>query len=87
MTEDDTFNRLKRVPFRELFISILDPVTPGDFIIPKNRYPRIIEAGWTIEEFEEIVSEELSKGNVVGSVTLVTSQDWRDEFLKLEPIY
>lgn len=44
MTEDDTFNSLRRVPFRRVFISILDPMELGNDIVPEDRYPVIVNA-------------------------------------------
>ena len=85
-TEEDTFNRLRRIPFRQVFISILDPVMLGDSIVPEDRYPRIQEAGWTREEFEEVLLDEISNGNITGSVTVLQKQDWREKFLTLPPI-
>ena len=85
-TEENTFNRLRRIPFRPLFISILDPVMLGYNIVPEDRYPRIQEAGWTREEFDKVFLEELGNGNITGSVTVLQGQEWREKFLKLPPI-
>jgi hypothetical protein len=87
LTEEDTFNALRRVPFRVLFVSILDPVSLGKSIVPEDRTSSIIQAGWTREEFDEIVSEEMSKGNITGDISQLRSKSWRQELLGKEPIY
>ena len=87
MTEDDTFNRLKRTPFRELFVSLLDPIKLGMDIIPANRNSAIVAAGWTVDEFRDVMYSELVKGNITNNATIIATVEWRAEFLKKEKIY
>jgi len=87
MSENDTFNRLRRDPFRKLFIETLDPMLVGEDIVPENRKKMIEDAGWTWEEFNQVVANEMLAENITGSVTELSSPVWRAKFLKLEPIY
>lgn len=87
LKEEDTCNALRRVPFRVLFVSLLDPIILGQAIIPEDRLDRIIEAGWTKEEFDQVLQEEIQKGNITGSVAVLQSKNWRNTFLKKTPIY
>jgi hypothetical protein len=57
MTEDDTFNRLKRQPFEDVFMKMID--IQSDMLEHNKPYDRneYVEAfrplGWTVEEFNK----------------------------------
>jgi len=87
ITEEDTFNRLRRRPFRELFIEVLDPIILGDDIIPENRRPRIEEAGWNFEAFISVMLSEIDKENITGDASTLMNPVWRAKFLKLPSVY
>lgn len=87
MTEEDTFNRLKRTPFRELFVSLIDPIILGMDIIPADRNFAIVAAGWTVDDFRDVLFSELMNGNISNNASLLVTMEWREEFLKKEKIY
>lgn len=86
MTEDDTFNSLRRVPFRRVFISILDPIELGNDIVPEDKYPVIVNAGWDINDFLGIVREEIRTGVSLGDIGMMRSEQWREKYLRTGPI-
>lgn len=85
-TEEDTFNALRRVPFRQVFISILDPMELGNDIVPRDRYPAIINAGWNINDFLGIVFKEIRTGTALGDIGMMRTEKWREEYLRTGPI-
>lgn len=87
MSEEDTFKRLRRTPFRPLFIKILDPIKLGGDIVPKDRTHILEQEGWEYNEFLDVMWDEMSKGNINGSATMLSDPEWRKEFLSKEPIY
>jgi hypothetical protein len=85
-TEDDTFNVLRRVPFREVFISILDPCVWGEDIVPEDRHPKIREAGWEVDEFMSMVLSEMSKETITCDTVRLESPRWREHYLRTGPV-
>lgn len=81
-TEEDTFNALKQTPFIRLFVMCVDHgVGLGDDIL-RNNLSLVISNGWTAEEFEQRVRDELIAGTISLDVTLVNSEKWRNNLLK-----
>jgi hypothetical protein len=87
MSEDDVFDRLRRVPFRPLFIDILDPIVLGCDIVPEARKERIEAAGWDYDEFVTVFYSEMSAGHITGSATRLADPEWRKSFLSLPAIF
>lgn len=85
-TEDDTFNALRRRPFREVLISILDPMSLGQDIVPADRHPAIVNAGWNVGDFMAILFKEIGAGKSLGDISVMGSEKWREEYLRTGPI-
>jgi len=84
MTEDDTFNALKRTPFIRLFIMCINHgVQIGDDIIYEN-LPLILANGWGEEEFRQKVILEAHLDNISMDISLVNDSEWRSNLLRCD---
>lgn len=80
MTEDDTFRRLKREPFRKVFVACLDRVSLGDDIAIKHRL-LIEESGWSVDEFRTKLYNEIIAKRITMDVAIVTDGEWQRKYL------
>lgn len=81
MTEEDTFNRLRRDPFRRVFIACMADVTLGDDIIDKHK--QLIEnSGWSVDEFRNKLYNEISAGRIQMDISIVTEREWQRQYLE-----
>lgn len=87
MTEEDTFNRLKRTPFRQLLVSVLDNVTLGEDIVPLKNKSRIEAAGWDFSEFRNMALQDLADGNLCVDISKIHDTEWQKWYLSLPVVY
>lgn len=80
-TEDDTFERLKREPFREVFIKCVRVgISLGDMIIDKHA-DIILSSGWATIEFEARLEQAIKTENLRMDIIIVNDPIWQEEFL------
>ena len=84
-TEEDTFLRLKREPFRKVFVECIKGVALGDDVIHKNW--RLIEnSGWVVSEFRDRMHNEILARRLELAVAIINDSDWQREYLRSGPI-
>lgn len=81
MNEDDTFRRLARVPFRQVFVECVQGITLGDDVIAKN-WKLIESSGWAPEEFRSKMLSEMIAKRITLDAAIVTDGEWQKEYLK-----
>ena len=81
MTEDDTFNRLRRDPFRNVFIACLDGVTLGEDIC-ERRQQLIVDSGWTVGEFRTMLYNEIIAQRIKMDIAIVSDREWQMKYLE-----
>lgn len=82
-TEDDTYNALRRLPWRQVFIMCLDGIQLGERV--STRRPEILKfANWTFDEFDACLSKAIFEEGLQMDITIITDKEWQQKFLNEE---
>jgi len=81
MTEEDTFNALRRESFRKVAVECFRRAELGRDIVELGR-DIIEQSGWDFDEFSTEVNKQISLGNIRANITKVRDPEEQQKFLE-----
>jgi hypothetical protein len=85
MTEEDTFNALRRDPFRKVFVECVQYARAGAEVfstLSEAIEGIIAKSGWTKEELDKELNRQMELGNIHLSVTKLRDPVEQQKFLE-----